>query len=157
MNRRDFTKSLAAAAASPALPVKALSMAAGPVVPAALYAKAAHWARMWHISTIATYRNILGVDQDLAEAVFAQLQDDGLLTKPDRSGFAYAARPWYRETAVAGRLSKALGAEAGDVGHQSAHHSGRQLVEDLVEPDAPEPVEARAAPDQDSDRGEDLA
>ncbi len=146
MNRREFTKSLAAVAAAPALPAKALSMAASPVIPTALYAKAAHWASMWHISTIATYRNILGVDQDLAEAVFSQLQSDGLLTKPDRSGFAYAARPWYREAAVAGRLKQALAPKGDEAGNTSI----RQLVEDLVEDEhrGQEPTEAAVTPDQ---------
>ena len=105
MNRREFTKSLAAAAAAPALPLRRAAAAPAITIPPALYAKAAHWAGMWTFSTAATFRNILGVDQAFADTVFQQLQDDGVLDRADAGGIAMAIRPWFREPAIAARLA----------------------------------------------------
>ncbi len=160
MNRREFTKSLAAAAAAPVLPTKALSVGAT-VVPEALFAKAANWARVWHMSTPDTFRKILDVDEGTANVVFDRLQDEGVISATDASGFAHAVNPWFRDPKVAVNLSQKLmtapamtaktklkaaigepaGAKAsGPVEHRDAL---KREVLDLAEEEAPQEDNAR--------------
>ncbi len=154
MNRREFTKSLAAAAATPALPVKALGVAAGPIIPQALYAKAAHWASVWHLSSLATFRNVLDVDHDMAEAVFTRLQSDGYLSAPDKFGFAYCARPWRTAAAISARGVAALKADTAprknhlkDLADHLLKEDGDAGAEAEIEPeDAPQDVEPAEQP-----------
>lgn len=107
MNRREFTKSLAAATITPALPGKALALGAS-TVPEALFARAVKWAPVWHKSTAATFAKILKVDRTTAAEVFARLQQEGVISKPGADGFAYAAQPWFEDAKVAVDLSERL-------------------------------------------------
>jgi len=106
MKRRNFLKTAAAFASAPALPVK-LGATPLPVSPEQ-YAKAAHWAGLWVHSTAATYKNMLGVDQAVGEAVFKRLQADGIVGAMDANGIARAMVPHYELPEVAARLKKAL-------------------------------------------------
>jgi len=118
MNRREFTKSLAAAAATPALPARALSLAA-PAVPAVPGA-------------------ILGVDQAAAEAVFEQLQHQGIISAPDACGFADGGGAGLRTAAALTRAANrtAPTAQATDLMAKNARERPKVALNDLAESDA---------------------
>ncbi len=106
MKRRQFIKSVAAAATAPLVPSQ-LAANPLPVSPEA-YAKAVHWAGLWVHSTAATYQNILGVDYKTGVAVFQRLQMDGILGMTDGIGVAKAVTPYYEIPQVAARLKEAM-------------------------------------------------
>lgn len=106
MKRRNFLKNATAFASAPLLPLK---LAASPLpVSPEQYAKAVHWAGLWVHSTAATYKNMLGVDLSVGEAVFQRLQNDGIVGAVDASGIARAVVPHYELPEVAARLKKTM-------------------------------------------------
>ncbi len=124
MKRRNFLRNIAALAAAPALPLK---LGAAPLpVSAEQYAKAVHWAGLWVHSTAATYKNMLGVDQAVGEAVFKRLQSDGVVGLMDASGIARAAVPHYELPEVAARLRQTLAPKGVNLGASAeASKSGK--------------------------------
>ncbi len=114
MKRRNFLKNIGALAATPALPLK---LFAAPLpVSAAQYAKAVQWAGLWVHSTAATYKNMLGVDKSVGEAVFKRLQADGVVGAVDASGIARAAVSDTELSQVAVRLKQTLAPKSASLG-----------------------------------------
>jgi len=95
MNRREFTASLAALAATPALPM-VISAAAAPqsaTVPAGTYAWAQLIARAQNRCSPAMLARHLRLPTDAATALFNEMVRDGVLRAPGIAGVAQAAQP----------------------------------------------------------------
>lgn len=95
MNRREFTTSLAAIAATPALPlsVGAATAAQPAIVPAGTYAWAQLIARAQNRCSPAMLARQLRLTEGAAEKLFSEMIRDGVLRTPGSAGVAQAARP----------------------------------------------------------------
>lgn len=154
MKRRQFIKSLAAAAAAPMMPLK---LAARPLpVSPELYAKAAHWAGLWVHSTPTTYQNVLGVEHSVGKAVFERLQADGILGAVDSCGIARAVTPYHEIPEVAARIKKAIRPATGrGPVVKSVEVDGprlRKIAKAVTEEPEGEPLETVARPEPRPDR-----
>lgn len=94
MNRREFTASLAALTALPALPVGASAIAPpAAAVPPGAYAWAQLIARAQNRCSPAMLARHLRLGPDAAQALFQQMVRDGVLRAPTLGGLAQAAQP----------------------------------------------------------------
>ncbi|MFK7939809.1 MAG: hypothetical protein AB8B82_10540 [Roseovarius sp.] len=97
MNRRDFTKSLAALGLAPALPglpaAAASARAAAPFTPY-MYGLGAHLARSTGGSSAAILAKKLSLAPQAAHAMQAQLLRQGIVTAPNAAGLAIASEPY---------------------------------------------------------------
>lgn len=91
MKRRQFLSGVAAATTLPALPVTASSG-----VSAAIYTKAAHYARLWGTSVPEMYTSALGLNLSQATTVFNDLVADKIIATPNASGIAKAVAPYFK-------------------------------------------------------------
>jgi len=146
MNRRQFTASLAALFAAPALPLAArVPAAATPAVPAGAYAWAQLIARSQNKCSPDMLAKLLHLKPEVAKVLFKDMVVDGVLRAPGTSGIAKAVQPFETtglESTATGRLKtrakdaleKAMTSDAqseeehplvteGDPGLQSAHIS----------------------------------
>lgn len=93
MNRREFTASLAALAAAPALPFAAPAVATTAPIPAGAYAWAQLIARAQAKCTPAMLARHLSLDPAQAQTLFAQMIRDNVLRAPGLAGSAQAVQP----------------------------------------------------------------
>lgn len=96
MNRREFTASLAALAATPALPISAIAPAAAtPIaaIPPGTYAWAQLIARAQNRCSPAMLARHLHLDDRTAKHLFETMLRDGVLRTPGAVGIARAAKP----------------------------------------------------------------
>lgn len=94
MNRRQFTASLAALAAVPALPFQALAARAAPVaVPPGAYAWAQLIARAQNGCSPAMLAQQLNLSGAAANQLFRDMVADGVLRAPGAAGVARAVNP----------------------------------------------------------------
>ena len=95
MNRREFNTSLAALAATPALPfgVTAATASQSAAVPAGTYAWAELIARAQTRCSPAMLARQLHLSQDVAQQLFNEMLRDGVLRAPGAAGIAEAAKP----------------------------------------------------------------
>ena len=95
MNRRDFTASLAALAATPAIPFAHAipAAAATPAVPAGAYAWAQLIARAQDKCSPAMLARHLNLSADVAMTLFNDMLRDGVLRAPGITGVARATAP----------------------------------------------------------------
>lgn len=93
MNRREFTASLAALVAAPALPLPAATRAAAPALPPATYLWADLIARSRGSVDAGFLARRLGLTSDMAHSVMDQLITDGVLKTPGLTGLAKASNP----------------------------------------------------------------
>lgn len=99
MNRREFTKGLAAAGLAPALPLPSLAKAA----PAAMAAKDPmyFWAnfvsRVHNNCTPDMFSRLLKLEPGHSATLFNQLIADGAITAPDAFGLSQSTNPLYPE------------------------------------------------------------
>jgi len=111
MNRREFTKGLAAAGLAPALPLPALAKAA-PAVAAAkdpMYFWANFVSRVHNKSSANMITRLLKIDAEHGAKLYAQLIADGALTAPDAYGLSQSTNPLYPEySRVAGHGPKTV-------------------------------------------------
>ena len=95
MNRRQFTASLAALVAAPAVPLAArVPAAAAPVVPAGAYAWAELIARAQMQCSPEMLARSLHLSPAVARTLFKDMVVDGVLRAPASTGMAQAARPF---------------------------------------------------------------
>ncbi len=137
MNRRQFTRSLAAlglAPALPALPIPATAATAQAGYTPYMYGLGAHMARSTGLCSPEMLVRKLGLRPDAARAMQAQLIKSGILSAPDTAGMAMAARPY-----MASLRFKSLGHATGK--------AARHIVRSLAEAEHSEPA-AERAPDQ---------
>jgi hypothetical protein len=106
MKRRTFIQSMAAAVTAPALPTKLLAGGSG--VPAAVYAKAVHYAKLWDTSVPEMYTSALGLDHDQAYSLFDRLVADRVIAAPNAAGMGRAVLPYYRDPAMAQKIANIL-------------------------------------------------
>ena len=111
MNRRDFTKSIAAlglAPALPALPASGAAAAAAPAYTPYMYGLGAHMARSIGQCSPEMLMQKLHLAPGAARAMQAQLIKGGILSAPNSAGLAMAARPYMQGASMAtGSLSAA--------------------------------------------------
>lgn len=94
MNRREFTASLAALAAAPAIPVAAAPVAtAKAALPPGAYLWAELIARAQNTCSPAMIAKHLRISTTAAEGLFNQMVQDGVLRAPGLTGAAQAAKP----------------------------------------------------------------
>ena len=99
MNRRNFTKSLAAlglAPALPAMPVAASASTAASGFTPYMYGLGAHLARTHGQCSPAILMQKLRLAPDAAQAMQAQLMRNGILAASNTAGLATAAQPYMR-------------------------------------------------------------
>ena len=95
MNRRQFTASLAALVATPALPLAArMPITAAPVVPPGAYAWAELIARSQNTCSPKMLAKLLHLKPEVASVLFKDLVSDGVLRMPGSTGLAKAAQPF---------------------------------------------------------------
>ena len=95
MNRRQFTASLAALAATPALPLAArIPAAAAPAIPPGAYAWAELIAKAQNKCSPDMLAKILHLKPEAAQVLFKDMVVDGVLQSPGTSGIAKAAKPF---------------------------------------------------------------
>jgi len=100
MNRRQFTASLAALAATPALPLAARAAApAATALPPGSYLFAELIARAQNTCSPALLAKHLRLDAATARQLFGQLVTDGVIKAPSAAGIAQATRPLPAPTA----------------------------------------------------------
>jgi len=105
MNRRQFTASLAALVAAPALPVLPRAAVAGTAaVPPGAYAWAQLIARSQNQCSPGMLAKCLNLRPDVASALFKDMIVDGVLQTPGASGVAHAAHP-FDTTGLKGRIT----------------------------------------------------
>ena len=127
MNRRDFTKSLAAIGLAPALPtLPAAAAGAAPAYTPYMYGLGAHMARTLGHSSPAMLMAKLHLSPVAAQAMQAQLTRAGIVGAAGASGLAGAARPYM-----------ATGPSATSALAGTARKITRKLAEDVLERDAP--------------------
>lgn len=128
MNRREFTASLAAAAALPVIPLAGPAPAAVPtaVVPPGAYAWAQLIARAQNRCSPAMLARHLHLSADAAGILFEQMVRDGVLRAPTAAGVARAATPLQVPGAARATLGQKLfnmrdrvGLDVGDQEEQS--------------------------------------
>lgn len=94
MNRRQFTASLAALVATPALPLSATAARTAPMaVPPGTYAWAQLIARAQNGCSPAMLANHLRLSAPVADQLFRDMVRDGVLRAPGMAGVARAANP----------------------------------------------------------------
>ncbi len=99
MNRREFTKGLAAAGLAPALPLPSIAKAA----PAAMAAKdpmyfwASFVTRVHNKCSPAMLTRLLSLEPEHSAKLFSQLMADGAVTAPDIYGLSKSTNPLYPE------------------------------------------------------------
>tara|TARA_R110002094_G_scaffold60570_4_gene71218 strand:- start:639 stop:1142 length:504 start_codon:yes stop_codon:yes gene_type:complete len=93
MNRREFTTSMAALAAAPALPLPAAAPRTAAQIPTGTYAWGQLIARAQNTCNPAMLARHLRLDADVAHALFDTMLRDGVLRAPDIAGLARAAQP----------------------------------------------------------------
>ena len=93
MNRREFTASLAALAAAPALPFAASAAAPAASLPPGAYAWAQLIARAQTKCSPAMLARHLSLDPAQAETLFGQMVRDNVLRAPGAAGTAQAVQP----------------------------------------------------------------
>jgi len=124
MNRRNFTKSLAALGLAPALPAMpaaaSASTAASGFTPY-MYGLGAHLARTHGQCSPAILMQKLRLAPDAAQAMQAQLMRNGILTASNTTGLATAAQPYMR---AAPAINSAVAAA-----EKSARRMARKWVE----------------------------
>ena len=127
MNRRDFTKSLAAIGLAPALPtLPAAAAGAAPAYTPYMYGLGAHMARTLGHSSPAMLMAKLHLSPVAAQAMQAQLTRAGIVGAAGASGLAGAARPYM-----------ATGPSATSALADTARKITRKLAEDVLNSDAP--------------------
>ena len=95
MNRRQFTASLAALAATPALPLAArMPAAAAPAIPPGAYAWAELIAKAQNKCSPDMLAKILHLKPEVAKVLFKDMVVDGVLQAPGTSGIAKPAKPF---------------------------------------------------------------
>ena len=112
MNRRQFTKSLAALAATPALPVKAFAGASGAtaatVATPNLYTWGQMIARTHQQCSPGMLSRLLKIDLSRAASIHARLLRNGVVGPADAFGISRAIKPMYQNiSAGAGKLRTA--------------------------------------------------
>ncbi|MEO3415489.1 hypothetical protein AAFO92_12605 [Roseovarius sp. CAU 1744] len=111
MNRRDFTRSLAAlslAPLAPSLPAIAAAPVPAPTFTPYMYGLAAHLARSTGLCSVGMLSQQLAVSPATARAMQAQLIRSGVISAPNAAGMAVAARPYmtsirFKSGAVVGK------------------------------------------------------
>jgi hypothetical protein len=104
MNRRQFTQSLAALAATPALPAQLASAAT--TVPAATasmgqpYLWAAFISRIHDKSSVQMLKRHLSLTDETATQVYKSLINDGVISAPNAQGVSHAMNPFKRNFAT---------------------------------------------------------
>ncbi|WP_370400010.1 hypothetical protein [Sulfitobacter sp. JB4-11] len=93
MNRREFTASLAALAAAPAVPLAATAAPATAAIPPGAYAWAQLIARAQAQCSPAMLVRHLGLDPAQSNALFAEMVRDNVLRVPGLAGSAQAVKP----------------------------------------------------------------
>ena len=137
MKRREFLRSTAALAATPAFPIKGL--AAGAPVAAADYERAVKWVHKWTMANAGALKSAFGLDQTTANSLFEQLQSDGILAQANSHGLARAAKPWFKDPLAITRTAAPL--------RPSSPRGERlrdRVMRLLEDPDAPNTVDAEA-------------
>ena len=97
MNRREFTRSLAALGLAPALPALPATAAAAPAAQAYtpyMYGLGAHMARSTGLCSAEMLSRQLALPPAAARAMQAQLMRSGIITAPNAAGVAVAAEPY---------------------------------------------------------------
>lgn len=111
MNRREFTRNLAAAAALPALPAKALGLPAA-AAPVALsqhpYNWAAFIARVHDTASPRMFQRYLRVSDDMSHQICSVLQSQGVITAPNAAGISRAMSPFSRNPSHIGMTKSAF-------------------------------------------------
>ncbi len=95
MNRRDFTRSLAALGLIPAMP--GLTMAAAPPKPAFtpdMYRLGVHMARSTGLCSTMMLSQKLALPPMAATSLQAKLIGNGVISAPNETGIALTARPY---------------------------------------------------------------
>lgn len=110
MNRRDFTRSLAALGLAPALPaLPAAAAPAGPAYMPYMYGLGVHMARSTGLSSAEMLSRHLALPPAAARAMQAQLMRSGIITAPNTAGVAVAAEPYM--TSIRFKLAQASSAK----------------------------------------------
>ncbi len=98
MNRRQFTRSLAALGLAPALPVlpsaASATTAAAPAYTPYMYGLGAHIARSIGLCSAELLARKLALTPAVARTMQAQLVANGVLSAPNTAGLAVAAKPY---------------------------------------------------------------
>ncbi len=157
MNRREFTTSLAAVFAAPALPLAARTPAiAAPAVPPGAYAWAQLIAQAQNKCSPDMLAKMLHLKPEVAQILFKDLVVDGVLQMPGRTGIAKAANP-FDTTGFKNSATQKLKTKAKDALERvlSPEEQGDEAAP-LVNPDQPglgciqtqSEDETHASPDQ---------
>lgn len=89
MKRRDFLKSMSAAAALPAMPSFAMASSPGaPVVAADLMTRATKWAGLWKNSSVAMLKHQFKLDDQAAKELFKKLVSSNVISAPNARGMS---------------------------------------------------------------------
>ena len=116
MNRRDFTKSLAALGLAPALPaMPAAAAATAPAYTPYMYGLGAHMARSTGKCSPEMLMHKLRLAPEAARAMQNQLVRSGILSAPGAAGLAAAAQPYMRGGHALGSGASTLGKVAKSV------------------------------------------
>ena len=97
MNRRDFGKTLGAAMAVPALPVKAAAPAVAPVIYEQTFLWAGFLSRIYNGASVKMLKNHFRLSDSDATAMMQKLYQANIINAPDAAGKATAVQPYLRK------------------------------------------------------------
>lgn len=143
MNRREFTRSLAALGLAPALPVLPAAAASTPAKVAFtpyMYGLGAHLARSSGRCSVAMLVQKLRLAPEVAQAMQAQLLRHGIITAPNAAGLAAAAQPYMQGASL---VQTAVGAATDRVRSTTRELVESHLAEPVDDPDTPEDMNIR--------------
>lgn len=106
MERRQFIKSLAAAASTPIIPVGMLQSAK---IPASLYASAVTFASSGAYFSANYLKSTLGLDDAVGKAVVSRLKQDGLVGDMGRSGVMFSKTFYAKHIELAAKAVSTAG------------------------------------------------
>ena len=164
MNRREFTRGLAALGVAPALPLPALARGA-PAAGAVAMSTAAEQMYFWGWFTARVHKTcspdslsrLLKLDPDVATEIFNRLLTDGAITPPDAFGVSRAVDPLYEKfTTMKGEVAKRVAhgdTASGDRPRRRLKSGDRVTDNEAEAPQTddnsdPGPNDAKVAPDE---------
>lgn len=105
MKRRDFLKSMSAAASLPAMPSFAMANTSGtPVIAADLMTRATKWAGLWKSSSASMLKHQFKLDEQAAQALFKKLVSSNVIGAPNAQGMSRVLVQTYPSKFVAAKM-----------------------------------------------------
>lgn len=142
MKRRQFIKTLTAAAATPLMPAH---MARANTVTGAQYAKAVEAAHQWAYLSVGNLKRALGVTSQTSQALLTRLHADGIIGAAGQGGITLAPKYVVENARIA---AKTLTAQKVEMGRTSLKDIADKMAQKLPEPtdegDAPKTTDQPA-------------